>query len=124
MNPYYVNSKKRAKYVNRLFPMTFTVTILIAIINCFFGAPRSDTCQTCDRLENLLKSEQNQDVKQKILHEKEIHLWKSEEFYKDLKSRQIEAKANDEVEVISFDFQQNMPLPVIPSGDVFYKRQL
>lgn len=72
----------------------------------FFGAPRSDTCQTCDRLENLLKSERNQDVKQKILHKKEIHLRKSEEFYKDLKSRQIEAKANDEVEVISFDFQQ------------------
>lgn len=71
-----------------------------------------------------MKSEQNQDAKQKILHEKEIHLRKTEEFYKDLKSRQIEAKANDEVEVISFDFQQNMALPVLPSGDVFYKRQL
>lgn len=41
-----------------------------------------------------------------------------------MKSRQIEAKTNDEVEVISFDFQQNMPLPVIPIGDVFYKRQI
>jgi len=27
-------------------------------------------------------------------------------------------------EVLAFDYQQNMPLPHVPAGDVFYKRQL
>jgi len=36
-----------------------------------------------------------------------------------------EAKENDStIDVLSFDFQQNMPLTHITSGDVFYKRQL
>lgn len=44
--------------------------------------------------------------------------------YDDLKKCIQEAKQNSEVEVLSFDFQQNMPLPHIPYGDVFYKRQI
>lgn len=35
-----------------------------------------------------------------------------------------EAKEHNEVELITFDYQQNMPLPHVPRGDVFYKRQL
>lgn len=35
-----------------------------------------------------------------------------------------EAKVNESMDVLSFDYQQNMPLPHIPTADVFYKRQL
>lgn len=35
-----------------------------------------------------------------------------------------ETQSNTNIEVLSFDYQQNMPLPHIPGGDVFYKRQL
>jgi len=45
-------------------------------------------------------------------------------FYNDLKLFVEKAKSNKEIEVLSFDFQQNMPLPHIPCGDVFYKRQI
>lgn len=41
-----------------------------------------------------------------------------------MKKLTAEAKTNDTVEVISFDYQQNLPLPHIPAGEVFYKRQL
>lgn len=27
------------------------------------------------------------------------------------------------IETLCFDYQQNMPLPKVPSGDAFYKRQ-
>lgn len=33
-------------------------------------------------------------------------------------------KKNKCIDVLSFDFQQNMALPHISSSDVFYKRQL
>lgn len=34
------------------------------------------------------------------------------------------SKNNEEMELLAFDFQQNIPLPHVTSGDVFYKRQL
>lgn len=92
--------------------------------NLSFGCPRSDTCQKCDHLQNVIKSEIDLEAKHQLELEKEIHLKKAQIFYDDLKKCIKEAKENSEVEVLSFDFQQNMPLPHIPCGDVFYKRQL
>jgi len=90
-----------------------------------FGYPRSDTCQVCNKLQNLIKVETNEELKNKLQTEKELHLSKAEVFYTELKEKTIESKdPNNKCEVLSFDFQQNMPLPQIPSGDVYYKRQL
>jgi hypothetical protein len=33
------------------------------------------------------------------------------------------AKENQDTEVLCFHYQQNVPLPKVPSGGVFYKRQ-
>lgn len=49
---------------------------------------------------------------------------KAEIFYTDFKQLSFVAKTNTKLEVFSFDYQQNMPLPHIPCGDVFYKRQI
>jgi len=94
--------------------------------NLSFGTPRTDTCQTCDRLKNLIYHETDQELKLQFELEKEIHISKAEVFYNDLKLFVEKAKSNKEIEIISFDFQQNMPLPyrAIPCGDVFYKRQI
>ncbi|KAL5246209.1 hypothetical protein ACI65C_013617 [Semiaphis heraclei] len=90
-----------------------------------FGYPRSDTCQLCDKLHNLIKVETNEELKNKLKTEKQLHLSKAEVFYTELKQKTIESKdPNNKCEVLSFDYQQNMPLPHIPSGDVYYKRQL
>lgn len=95
--------------------------------NLSFGTPRPDTCQTCDRLKNLINHETDQELKhqsekekRKRKKEKEIHINKAEVFYNDLKLFVEKAKSNKEIEVLSFDFQQNMPLTHIPCGDVFY----
>lgn len=63
-------------------------------------------------------------IKANLLDEKKIHIEKAGIFYSDLKNMSKEAKTNPTLEVLSFDYQQNMPLPHIPSGDVFYKRQV
>lgn len=89
-----------------------------------FGSPKSDTCQKCDTLENQIKFEKNEETLKTLKIEKELHLRKSEEFYKEMSLKIKESKTNDKIEVLTFDFQQNLPLPVVPSGDVFYKRQL
>lgn len=92
--------------------------------NLSFGTPRTDTCQTCDRLKNLIDHETDQELKLQFELEKEIHISKAEVFYNDLKLFVEKAKSNKEIEVLSFDFQQNMLSPHIPCGDVFYKRQI
>ncbi|XP_050531002.1 uncharacterized protein LOC126899821 [Daktulosphaira vitifoliae] len=108
-----VKPKLKYNYFNNYFNTNF---------NILFAYPRSDTCQTCDNLKKMIDNEHNEEEKGNLEVEKQIHLRKAEVFYTYLKQLSAEAKQNDSIDVLSFDFQQNMPLPHIPSGDVFYKR--
>ncbi|KAF2890993.1 hypothetical protein ILUMI_15180 [Ignelater luminosus] len=55
--------------------------------------------------------------------ERELHLRKADAFF-DLK-RRYKAKAEvGEIECVTFDFMQNLPLPYIPSNSAFYAHQL
>ena len=38
--------------------------------NLSFASPKSDTCQTCDRLQNLINTEKNNLIKINLLDEK------------------------------------------------------
>lgn len=49
---------------------------------------------------------------------------KSEVFYERLREETKRAKENTNVACLTFDFQQKLPLPVLPSTDVFYCTQL
>ncbi|CAG9773298.1 unnamed protein product [Ceutorhynchus assimilis] len=53
--------------------------------NISFGSPRSDTCHTCDRLQNLMLAELDPESKKALQTEKELHIRKSEMFYRKLK---------------------------------------
>lgn len=92
--------------------------------NLSFGYPKTDTCQTCDHLQNVINAELDIELKSNLIDEKQRHVEKASTFYTDLKNLSKESRLNDNIEVLSFDYQQNMPLPHIPCGDVFYKRQL
>lgn len=93
--------------------------------NISFGFPRTDTCQTCDHLKMVIDAQIEVDQKLVLQSEKDLHVAKAELFYKDLKKYIEEAKILDKkIEVLCFDYQQNLPLPHVPAGDVFYKRQL
>lgn len=89
-----------------------------------FGSPRSDTCKKCDILENKLKGEIDDEEKKIIEYEKKQHLIKADIFFEELRKKTILCTEEDDIEVLSFDYQQNLPLPKITSGEAFYKRQL
>ncbi|KAL5239153.1 hypothetical protein ACI65C_006563 [Semiaphis heraclei] len=91
--------------------------------NISFAYPRSDTCQTCDQLLKSIQNETDAEEKASLNVEKEVYLRKAQVFYTYLKQLGAEAKENNSIiDVLSFDFQQNMPLTHITSGDVFYKK--
>jgi hypothetical protein len=103
----------------------FYYRYLKANFNLTFGSPRSDTCVTCDKLENQLKNQHlSAEEVERFKVEKQLHLLKADTFYKKLKEQSLIAKENPEVDVLSFDYQQNFPLPKVPSGEAFYCRQL
>lgn len=92
--------------------------------NITFGNPKSDTCQKCDKLIKQIDSADSDVGRNTFQLEKSLHIAKAETFYTDLKLKSELARTNAHVEVITFDYQQNLPLPVSPSGDVFYKIQM
>ena len=91
--------------------------------NMSFGYPRADTCGMCDSLN--IQIEAAGDAQKVPLHlQKEDHLRRAENFYASLRTNTRLAKSNDHIATVTFDFQQNLPLPHIPVGEVFYMRQL
>nr|CAH7716053.1 unnamed protein product [Callosobruchus chinensis] len=77
--------------------------------NISFGHPRSYTCQICEKLENYIALDEVPEAKIK-LHS--------------LKEKSTLDKTQASIEVLCFDYQQNMSIPHTPAVDVFYKRQL
>lgn len=91
--------------------------------NISFGYPKSDTCSTCDQLQVQLDAASDS-LKNLIRQQKEDHLRKAERFYSSLQTNTNLAKQNEHIATITFDFQQNLPLPSVPVGEVFYMHQL
>ncbi|CAH2015534.1 unnamed protein product, partial [Acanthoscelides obtectus] len=92
--------------------------------NLSFGYPRSDTCATCDLLKIQLDAASTDELKQQLKVQKDVHLRKAQAFYDDLKEKTEMARTNETVETICFDYQQNLPVPVLTTGDIFYARQI
>ena len=88
-----------------------------------FGIPRTNTCAKCDELTLKISAAVDVDTKQRLINEKDLHLRKAEKFRQIKNHYKLEAKAG-KCMAISFDFQQNLPLPHIKTSDVFYKSQL
>ncbi|CAG9769729.1 unnamed protein product [Ceutorhynchus assimilis] len=68
--------------------------------NISFGSPRSDTCQTCDRLENSIAAEQDREAKDVLQIVKAVHIRKAEVFYTSMKEKTQLAKTDETVEVL------------------------
>ena len=106
--------------------------------NLGFGLPRTDTCAACDRLNFQINSNPNDSEAQE--DELRRHQEKADQGYKSMRNDQKAAIGSwsgrrrilgeaaycskDAVDMISFDFQQNLPTPNLHHNDVFYARQL
>lgn len=102
----------------------FYLHIFNSKFNLSFGKPKMDVCNTCDKFKNQIDVAENPEEKSRLNREHSLHLAKAQKFYDDLNQLSKKAKTDETVDVISFDNQQNLPVPVLPIGDVFYKRQL
>ncbi|CAG5043179.1 unnamed protein product [Parnassius apollo] len=70
-------------------------------------------------LSNKLKDKTlDSDESQQIQIEKSLHQAKADTFFVDLKEKSQLALNNEECVVLTFDYQQNMPLPKIPAVSV------
>lgn len=64
------------------------------------------------------------DGKKGLEEQRCIHQRKAEAGYNILNSYADQAKTNANIEMYTFDFQQNLPAPTLTSGDMFYSRML
>ena len=92
--------------------------------NLSFGRPRSNTCATCDELNIKIEAEEKEEEKKSFRASLELHHRKSERFYDEIQKDTKRSKEDPSFEVVTFDFQQNLPMPHIPVSDIFYLRQL
>jgi len=53
-----------------------------------------------------------------------LHKRKADSYYTHLRECEAKAKSSDNHETSAFDFEQNIPFPHLPVGEIFYKRQL
>uniref|UniRef100_UPI00358DF5DA uncharacterized protein isoform X1 n=2 Tax=Myxine glutinosa TaxID=7769 RepID=UPI00358DF5DA len=92
--------------------------------NYGFGRPRSDVCCECTELQAKIKVEKNAAVKKGLETKLLLHKKKAKIFYQKLNEFTKVAQENADTECLCFDFKQNISFPHIPTGDVFYSRQL
>lgn len=90
--------------------------------NIRFKKPHSDTCATCDRLDNLIRNGHGNI--NTLTFEKELHIRRAEA----ARQAKIDAverfKVDETTVVICFDLQKTLPTPNLTCSKVFYCRQL
>ena len=90
--------------------------------NLSFHHPRSDTCNKCDMLHNLITYESDVEKKQELQFQMELHQRKAE-LARHIK--QADMNKHDESScALSFHLQKTLPTPCLTSNRVYYSRQL
>ena len=129
-------------------PFTGTVkesayrNIFNTCFNLGFGRPQSDTCATCDSFNIKIHATENEEEKEELKNQMEMHQRRAEKGYEELRSDKARAKKSwvanrdeqnqaqegdgetEQVDMYMFDFEQNLPVPTLTHSDVFYARQL
>lgn len=91
--------------------------------NLKFKAPHKDTYRMCDTFAAKLKSAE-ESVKQELERAHLEHLQIAEELRAQMKADIQAAQQDETVETLTFDLQKTHPIPKLPTGIVYYKRQL
>ena len=92
--------------------------------NIGFGYPRSDTCEKCDMLKVGSDNATTEEERSEIQVELADHQEKAAHGYSSLRADSQRSKTDPCTAVITFDLQQNLPVPTLTHGPMFYLRQL
>ena len=110
--------------------------------NLGFAPPRTDTCATCHKLSLSIQAAVGTAEKEQKEEELKNHQEKARAGYemkredkqgairswnekaRPIGSSGVRNRSKDAVDMITFDFQQNLPTPNLQHNDMFYKRQL
>lgn len=92
--------------------------------NIGFKLPRSDTCQTCDKLKiDLDSNKHDAELTRKLKTEQECHHNMADAMQLNLQDTSEQAKISKNIDVIALDLQQNLPTPSLTVGLAFYLRK-
>ncbi|KAF2879291.1 hypothetical protein ILUMI_26883 [Ignelater luminosus] len=91
--------------------------------NLSFHKPYTDTCTTCDQLNNTIQNS-SQEMKHDATVSKEIHLKKAEAARGAKRTAKELAVASSNRVAFSFDLQKTLPTPQLTCSKVYYLRQL
>lgn len=86
--------------------------------NLSFSSPKTDVCSFCDLTKSQIKSCKDLHEKARLMTQFRLHKLRAKKFFELLKTKQTD------VVKVSFDMEQNQPLPKLRVGEVFYARQI
>ena len=92
--------------------------------NLSFGYPRSDTCETCDLLNIEMQACKSDADRASIRDELAAHQEKASQGYRCLRTDTEATKGTTDHALLTFDLMQNLPVPTLTHGSMFYSRQL
>ncbi len=92
--------------------------------NLSFGYPRSDTCETCDLLHIEIQAAKSESERMESQAELAAHQEKASQGYRALRSDTEVTKSSADHTLLTFDLMQNLPVPTLTHGSMFYSRQL
>lgn len=92
--------------------------------NLSFGYPRSDTCETCDLLNVAIRASVSDEEREEKKKELAVHQEQASKGYQLLRSDAESTKTDQSHSLITFDLMQNLPVPTLTHGSMFYSRQL
>ena len=92
--------------------------------NLSFGYPRSDTCETCDLLHVTIQASTSEAEREGMQKELADHQEKASQGYRLLQDDTKASKTAVNHTLLTFDLMQNLPVPTLTHGAMFYSRQL
>ena len=92
--------------------------------NLSFGYPRSDTCETCDLLHVTIQASKSEEERAELQVELAAHQEKASQGYRLLRTDAEATKTTGDHTLLIFDLMQNLPVPTLTHGSMFYSRQL
>lgn len=93
--------------------------------NLSFKIPSLDTCDKCDHLDRLYKDASTEESKLQYGKQKDLHLEKANQRYKEKRNDKLRAKGSNGCErVVAVDLQKCLPTPSLSNGQTFYLRKL